>query len=165
MEEESEQAAEIKKVLVDAEVISPKDEWDSWEADIQAQVDKLINDSRTLRIAVMAIGAISLSALGVAAVTSKTMAGIMQALGQLGDNQMAMANALGMVEKPTAPTPVPVVEEVKVEDVKSIDVDPNAVVGKPFDGPATEASAEAKAQMERDKAAGIIDLAREPEPN
>lgn len=160
----------------------PKDEWDQWEASIQAQVDKLIDDSRMLKLATLAIGGISLAALGIGAMMGKTVQQLIKGMQQLGANQMEIANALGMAEQAPEPTPdgptgiknlsgEPVdmtaydngrVDVIKVEDAKTFDV-VEAEVAPAFDGPATEASEAAKAQLKADKDAGIIGLAKEGE--
>lgn len=150
--------------------VPPKDEWDLWAEITQDRIDKLISESRTMKLAVLAIGAVSLAALGAAVMTSKAVTGMMQALNQLGQNQVEIAQAIGIVDKVAENEWVQTqtiqdgkfvdIDASKVEDIKSVDFDPDAVVGIPYEGPATEASEDAKAQLARDKAAGIIDAAK-----
>jgi hypothetical protein len=161
--EPTEQTREIMEVLRDQpKPIDPQEEWDRWSMEMQATVDKLVSDSRTLKLATAAIGCGCLMALGVAAMTSKAMANMMGMMKQLGDNQVEIANALGWQVKAEEEVKTeinipPPVAQPKIEDVKLVDVDLDAVIGKPFEGPATEASEATKAQLKKDKEAGIID--------
>lgn len=148
--------------LARAEPAQGTDEWEVWAQLMTDQVDKLFADNRTLKIGIAALGFGVVLALGVGAMTSKGMASMMNAIKQLGENQVAIANAIGMTEQPTQTQPGPSADEVAQvmvpaqESVKLVDFDPGAVVGEPFDGPASEASAATQEQLKADKEAGII---------
>lgn len=171
----TEQTREIERVLEAAaarpEPTAGKSEWDAWEDSIQQSVDKLLSDSRTFKLGLLAVGGLAGLALGVAGMSMKAIQSLAEGLNQVGANQHHMAQQLGMV-----PTPQPssssdmVMEAVKladpvadttVLDAKSFDVPTDAVVAPPVSGPASEASADAVAQMQADKAAGIIDHAKD----
>lgn len=146
---------------IDKQTIGDQDsEWDTWEANMQVTVDKLLDDSKMMKIAVLAVGGIAVIGLGVGALMSKSMAQVMQALNQLAENQNTFAQSLGMMEEPTPATTPMVAQPVTAKaDLNGVDptIDPNAEVAPPFEGPASEASDATKEQLASDKAAGIID--------
>jgi hypothetical protein len=176
----SEQTREIESILGGEkqyegppthQVYEPKSEWDTWATNMQAQVDKMLDESRLMKIGIICAAGIGVAAMAASAMVAKTMQNILGAVNQLGANQVEFANAIGMT--PVAKQPEVItglmpqgteVDKPNVENAKTFDAPTDAVVGEPFNGPATEASADAVAQMKADKEAGLIGLAKEDAP-
>lgn len=156
--------------------------WSPWEIEIQKQVDKMLDDSRLMKLSLITVGGVALMALGVGAMATKVVTQIAKGMDTLVQNQAYMAQVIGITEQsntavapsqadkntgPTAKEEAMVMSDniVKatspIQDPKTFDLPPDMEVAVPHEGPATEASAAAKAQMAEDKAAGIIDLAKE----
>lgn len=173
-EDKTEQTREIETALGEkqpfvatpTEIIPPakEEDWSRWEDSVEERLTALVSESKMLKISVAAVACVGLAAIAASAMVAKSMAGIMGAVNQLGLNQQAMAEAIGLVPTPSvmAPNMEPVVQVDKPDlaDAKTFDVPEGAEVGEPHNGPASEASAAAVAQMEADKAAGIIDLGK-----
>jgi hypothetical protein len=176
-EEQSAEIAEALGVDKDAFVASPteiippikEDEWGRWEDSVEERLTQLVNDSKLLKLSVGAVACVGLAAIAASAMVAKSMAGIMGAMNQLGLNQQAIAEAIGMVptdgpnfiKTPTKEEVEASVAKPDIADAKTFDVPADTEVAEPYDGPASEASAAAVAQMEQDKKNGIIDAAKE----
>lgn len=164
-EPKSEQTREIEAALeASKQRVSDQEEWSDWESDIQAQVDKLISESRMNRVVILGMGGIGLLALGIGAMAMKAVSQIMLSLNQLGENQHVIARAIGL----GGPTDSPI-DTVSTEAEKMpYDEDETVVappVAPPFEGPISEASEETRRQLRSDKKAGIIDQFKSEEPD
>lgn len=165
-EGKSDQTREIEAALTEGGNAEAA-EWNKWEESIQAQVDRLMADSRLAKLGILAAAAMGAAGIGAAALLGKGLTQLARGLEQLAANQNFMAEKLGLTQAQpvTAYNPdgsnLPesngTVDSVKVEDAKTFDLPTDAVVGKPHEGPATEASEEAKKQLAEDKTSGVID--------
>lgn len=173
----SEQTKEIENILNPPEKSPPPktdaDEWGIWEYQIQASVDKLLNESRMFKLGIAAAAGVAAIALGATALTAKTMASLMGAIKQLGENQIEIANAIGFGQPTPGPSDVATNDRaadgmpvVAYPDTNGVDptIDPTAIVGEPHMGPVTEASETVQKQLAEDQKAGIADVAKGEEP-
>lgn len=153
------------------------DEWDLWTRKIQNDVDSLISGKKMDRLAIFAIGGIGLCAIGASVALGRAVQGMMGAIQQLGENQAYLGKILGLDQAPSGPSTIdnpqvkaetngttPDLNAVRIQDAKTFDVPEGGEVAV-TDGPASETSEAAKAQLKADKEAGIIDEFKGAEPD
>lgn len=141
----------------------PADPWDKWADDLEGRVGKLMDDSKTYKLMLIGVGGIAGLALGMSGMVMRGMGQLAAGLNALAQNQEAIVSGMQgptMNGMSVPPTVVPN-DRPAPTSVKLIDVDPDAVVGKPFNGPATEASEATKAQLKADKDAGLFDILKD----
>lgn len=131
---------------------------DAWATKVETDIAQLMKNDKTLRYAAMGLGAgVMLLAAAVGASTKVFMKG----LTQLGANQAALAQAMGLVA--TQPTtegnvPQPTVHKPDQGIDETKDAPITGDVAKPFDQPVQQASADVVKMMEEDAKNGLSPL-------
>jgi hypothetical protein len=125
---------------------------DIWADKIESQIENLIKDNKGLRMTVLGIGGISLAALAGTGLMGMVVTKLTKTITQVAENQNILASAMGLVPQ-QGPMQEPTPPAATVDESKT--VPQGNIVGEVHDMPIQEASDQAKALMEQDRANGI----------